>query len=122
MAAGLEVSLDKPLEWVVGFAPGNTELSLEHWTLIPRIVGLDDERYSGSSPLEIFPDRYRYRPMCKNGTLATMRMKIRIRAWSRVILFGVVASVVCVDVVQKPRPVVICFFHHWRDVGVDQQC
>jgi len=58
-ATGLAVSLDKPLEWAVWFVFGNTELSLELWTVIARIVGLDNERYSGSSPLEIFLDRYR---------------------------------------------------------------
>ncbi len=34
VAAGLAVSLDKPLEWTVGFLFGNTELSLELWTKI----------------------------------------------------------------------------------------
>jgi hypothetical protein len=31
--------LDKPLEWAVGFFFGNTELSLELWTVIARISG-----------------------------------------------------------------------------------
>jgi len=30
----LAVSLDKPLEWAVGFFFGNTELSLRIWTII----------------------------------------------------------------------------------------
>ena len=34
VAEGLAVSLDKPLEWAVGFLFGNTELSLELWTKI----------------------------------------------------------------------------------------
>ena len=34
VAAGLAVSLDKPLEWAVGFFFGNTELSLELWNVI----------------------------------------------------------------------------------------
>ena len=39
---GLAVSLDKPLEWAVGFFFGNTELSLEPWTVISGISGFDD--------------------------------------------------------------------------------
>jgi hypothetical protein len=35
VAQGLAVSLDKPLEWAVGFLFGNTELSLELWNIIP---------------------------------------------------------------------------------------
>ena len=42
VAQGLAVSLDKPLEWAVGFFFGNTELSLELWTLISGISGFDD--------------------------------------------------------------------------------
>ena len=42
VAAGLAVSLDKPLEWAVGFLFGNTELSLELWTVISGISGFDD--------------------------------------------------------------------------------
>ena len=34
VAATLAVSLDKPLEWAVGFFFGNTELSLELWNII----------------------------------------------------------------------------------------
>jgi len=32
----------KPLEWAVGFFFGNVELSLELWTVIAGISGLDD--------------------------------------------------------------------------------
>ena len=39
VAQALSVSLDKPLEWAVGFFFGNTELSLELWNVI---AGLDD--------------------------------------------------------------------------------
>ena len=39
---GLTVSLDKPLEWAVGFFFGNTELSLELWTVIAGVYGFDD--------------------------------------------------------------------------------
>ena len=42
VAEALAVSLDKPLEWAVGFFFGNTELSLELWTVIVGISGLDD--------------------------------------------------------------------------------
>ena len=42
VAAGLALSLDKPLEWVVGFFFGNVELSLELWTVIAGISGFDD--------------------------------------------------------------------------------
>ena len=42
VAAGLAVSLDKSLEWAVGFFFGNTELSLELWTVISGISGFDD--------------------------------------------------------------------------------
>ena len=38
----LAVPLDKPLEWAVGFLFGNTELSLELWTVIAGISGFDD--------------------------------------------------------------------------------
>ena len=38
----LAVSLDRPLEWAVGFFFGNTELSLELWTVIAGISGFDD--------------------------------------------------------------------------------
>ena len=38
----LAVSLDKPLEWTVGFFFGNTELSMELWTVISGISGFDD--------------------------------------------------------------------------------
>ena len=42
VAAGLAVSLDKSLEWAVGFFFGNTELSLELWNIISGISGSDD--------------------------------------------------------------------------------
>ena len=42
VAQALAVSLDKPLEWAVGFFFGNTELSLELWTVIASISGFDD--------------------------------------------------------------------------------
>jgi hypothetical protein len=42
VADALAVSLDKPLEWAVGFLFGNTELSMELWTVIAGISGFDD--------------------------------------------------------------------------------
>jgi len=42
VAAGLAVSLDRPLEWAVGFFFGNVELSLELWNIISGISGFDD--------------------------------------------------------------------------------
>ena len=42
VAAGLALSLDKPLEWAVGFFFGNVELSLELWNIIAGISGFDD--------------------------------------------------------------------------------
>ena len=42
VAQVLAVSLDKPLEWAVGFFFGNVELSLELWTVIAGISGSDD--------------------------------------------------------------------------------
>ena len=42
VAEALAVSLDKPLEWAIGFFFGNTELSLELWTVIAGVSGLDD--------------------------------------------------------------------------------
>ncbi len=42
VAEGLAVSLDKPLEWAVGFFFGNTELSLDPWTIIAVISDFDD--------------------------------------------------------------------------------
>ena len=42
VAAGLALSLDKPLEWAVGFFFGNTELSLELWNVIAGLSGFDD--------------------------------------------------------------------------------
>ena len=42
VAEALAVSLDKPLEWAIGFFFGNVELSLELWTVISDISGFDD--------------------------------------------------------------------------------
>ena len=42
VATALAESLDKPLEWAVGFLFGNTELSMELWTVIAGISGFDD--------------------------------------------------------------------------------
>ena len=42
LAVALAESLDKPLEWAVGLFFGNTELSLELWTVIHGISGFDD--------------------------------------------------------------------------------
>ena len=42
VAEAMAVSLDKPLEWAVGFFFGNTELSLELWNIISGISGFDD--------------------------------------------------------------------------------
>ena len=42
VAQALAVSLDKPLEWAVGFFFGNVELSLELWNIISGISGFDD--------------------------------------------------------------------------------
>ena len=42
VAQALSVSLDKPLEWAVGFFFGNVELSMELWTVISGISGFDD--------------------------------------------------------------------------------
>ena len=41
-AEGLAASLDKPLEWAIGFFFGNVELSLELWNIISGISGFDD--------------------------------------------------------------------------------
>ena len=42
VAEGLAASLDKPLEWAVGFFFGNTGLSLELWTII---AGISERQY-----------------------------------------------------------------------------
>ena len=42
VAEAMAVSLDKPLEWAVGFFFGNVELSLELWNIIAGISGFDD--------------------------------------------------------------------------------
>jgi hypothetical protein len=38
VAETLAVSLDKPLEWAVGFFFGNTELGLELWNVIAEDI------------------------------------------------------------------------------------
>ena len=42
MPGGCIDANDKPLEWAVGFFFGDLELSLERWTVIAGISGLDD--------------------------------------------------------------------------------
>ena len=42
VAEALAVSLDKPLEWAVGFFFGNMELNMGLWTTIAGISGFDD--------------------------------------------------------------------------------
>ena len=42
VAAALAESLDKPAACALGFFFGNTQLSLELWTVIAGISGLDD--------------------------------------------------------------------------------
>ena len=42
LAVALTESLEKPFLWAVGFLFGNTELSLELWTVIAGISGFDD--------------------------------------------------------------------------------
>ena len=42
VAEAMVISMDKLLEWAVGFFFGNTELSLELWTVIAGISGFDD--------------------------------------------------------------------------------
>ena len=42
VASALAESLDKPLEWAVGFFFGNTELSMERWNVISGGAGFDD--------------------------------------------------------------------------------
>ena len=42
VAEALAVSFDKPLEWAVGFFFGNTELSLELWTIVGGRSEFDD--------------------------------------------------------------------------------
>jgi len=42
VAAALAESLDKPLEWAVGFLFTNPELSMELWNVIAGVSGLDD--------------------------------------------------------------------------------
>jgi len=42
VAAGLAASLGKSPPWAVGFFFGNLELSMELWSIISGISGLDD--------------------------------------------------------------------------------
>ena len=42
VAAGLALSLGKPLEWAIEFFFGNVELSMARWTTIAAISGFDD--------------------------------------------------------------------------------
>ena len=42
VAAALAESLDKPLEWAVGFLFTNPELRMELWNVIAGVSGLDD--------------------------------------------------------------------------------
>jgi len=42
VATALAESLDKPLEWAVGFFFGNVELSMELWNIIAGISEFDD--------------------------------------------------------------------------------
>jgi len=42
VADALAVSLGMPLEWATGLFFGDTELSLELWTVIAGISGFDD--------------------------------------------------------------------------------
>ena len=42
LAVALAEALDKPFPWAVGFLFGNAELSLELWTVIAGMSGLDD--------------------------------------------------------------------------------
>ena len=42
VVAALAEALGKPFPWAVGFFFGNTELSLELWTVIAGISGFDD--------------------------------------------------------------------------------
>jgi len=39
VVVALAESLDKPMEWAVGFFFGNTELSLELWNVIAGVRG-----------------------------------------------------------------------------------
>ena len=42
VAEALAVSLDKPLEWAVGFLFTNPELRMELWNVIAGVSGFDD--------------------------------------------------------------------------------
>ena len=41
VADAMAISLDKPLEWSIGFFFGNVELSLDLWTVIAGVAGFD---------------------------------------------------------------------------------
>ncbi len=43
VAEGLAESLDNPPPWAVGFFFGNTELSMNLWTVIAGISGVDHD-------------------------------------------------------------------------------
>jgi hypothetical protein len=43
VAAALAESMGKPLPWAVGFFFGNLELSMELWTVIAGLSGLDEK-------------------------------------------------------------------------------
>jgi len=58
VAEALAVSLDKPLEWAVGFFFGNTEFSTELWTVIAEICGLTDT-IGPFSPLPTFSCQFK---------------------------------------------------------------
>ncbi len=42
VAEAMAISLDKPLEWAVGFFFGNIELRLGLWTVVAGVSGFDD--------------------------------------------------------------------------------
>jgi len=43
LVVALAESLDKSFPWAVGFFFGNTELSMELWTVIAGVSGFDDK-------------------------------------------------------------------------------
>ena len=50
VAEALALSLDKTLEWAIGFFFGNVELSLKLWNIISGISGFDNLGNSSNSP------------------------------------------------------------------------
>jgi len=50
VAEALAVSLDKPLEWAVGFFFDNVELSMELWTVICGHIGIRRLRVDDTFP------------------------------------------------------------------------